>query len=499
VADPRESIVQALRAVAQPMVGQVPAGLMGLFELAKTGDPAQAAAASQAIEEAFAYTPTDEGAISALGKVGEGVEWAGEQLSSLPGADTAKQGWEDFTISNPAAAAMVLGGVETLNKPGKAAKGAKAAAKAGALRNKQFPELTTRYPEIGAPIQMVDKKTGKEFLAKGESPESKAFMAERRKVAKDMETKGYEPMFDPEQRYDANVANYPDDRTTRELAVPKTQKTTDAWREKVQTPEARARIQEALRTAEEVGGGDRWYLMGQLEDAYIKELGPDLGPARFKEDFADAMAATTGGAAPEGNFLMAQYHNFMREKGELPPSETYNLPSPIGGRFAKGNIDMANKTLGPEGRGLDPAGQPKRYNFSRNFLGDTRGSTIDERMTNLIMPGTNAPPGDSYFAFEELLNELKPGAGRDIQDVGWLGYKNMGEIAKGKTPTPGKPMIETVNDSIERTARLTGQTPEEVLKGMIRRTQPMYAVGGGLGVASMVDALRGGQEDPSQL
>ena len=128
MADPRESVVQALRAVAQPMVGQVPAGLMGLFELAKTGDPAQAAAASQAIEEAFAYTPTDEGAIGALGKVGEGAEWAGEQLSSLPGADTAMQGWEDFTVSNPAAAALMLGGIETLNKPGKSAAAAKAAA-----------------------------------------------------------------------------------------------------------------------------------------------------------------------------------------------------------------------------------------------------------------------------------------------------------------------------------------------------------------------------------
>jgi hypothetical protein len=43
--------------------------------------------------------------------------------------------------------------------------------------------------------------------------------------------------------------------------------------------------------------------------------------------------------------------------------------------------------------------------------------------------------------------------------------------------TRSKPMIEHVNESIERTARLTGLSPETVLKqGIIRSKIPLYAL-----------------------
>ena len=42
----------------------------------------------------------------------------------------------------------------------------------------------------------------------------------------------------------------------------------------------------------------------------------------------------------------------------------------------------------------------------------------------------------------------------------------------------GKSIIETVNDSTERTSRLTGLSPEEAVKqGIIRSIIPLYAWG----------------------
>ena len=42
---------------------------------------------------------------------------------------------------------------------------------------------------------------------------------------------------------------------------------------------------------------------------------------------------------------------------------------------------------------------------------------------------------------------------RNFQAVGWAGFKEY----------PGKPMIQDVNELAERTSRITGQTPDEVM------------------------------------
>jgi hypothetical protein len=228
----------------------------------------------------------------------------------------------------------------------------------------------------------------------------------------------------------------------------------------------------------------------------MDELGPVEGAKRFKEDFADKMAATTGGADPGDNWLMAAYHNFQQGQGNLAPERAFEIPQPVGGRYISGNMAMANKVA--QGKPLTAAEQPKRFNFSRNFQGDEAPSTIDERMTGLIT-GTKqaAPKGDSYFAFEEMLSP--PGAaaadrGSRLQDRAWLGHKLRGDLEKGvprEKLEPGKPMIEWINESIHRTSKLTGLTPEEVVRGWARRSTPAFGVAGaGIGTAALVSALR---------
>jgi hypothetical protein len=83
------------------------------------------------------------------------------------------------------------------------------------------------------------------------------------------------------------------------------------------------------------------------------------------------------------------------------------------------------------------------------------------------------PPSGSYGHFQSALNSFAKDKGVDprfYQEVAWAGLKG----------SEGKPMIEHVNESIERTSRLTGASPEEVVReGLVKRLRPMY---GGAGV-----------------
>ena len=131
-----------------------------------------------------------------------------------------------------------------------------------------------------------------------------------------------------------------------------------------------------------------WYFMGQLEKEYIKELGAKEGREAFKREFGDMMAATTGGAAPYDNFLMAQYANVAAKQGTRLPERAYEMPFPIGGRYASGNIAQAQKYIDEGMVGFNPAKNPKRYDFSSAFAGNPMSMTIDEQMYGALRPAT---------------------------------------------------------------------------------------------------------------
>jgi len=220
--------------------------------------------------------------------------------------------------------------------------------------------------------------------------------------------------------------------------------------------------------------------MGQLEQSFIDTFGEELGRKMFKERFADAMAATTGGMDPESNLVAAQYGNFMSNQGKIFPERSYEMSSPVGGRFIKGNAEMYNKITAGQSP-MTAADQPKRFNFSANFLGHQGPATIDEQMTVGMTGGKmKAPPKNAYGILENIVTEEAakrglPGAS-NMQDVAWAGFK--GE--------PGKPMIQIVNEAIERTARITGQSPAEVVENY-KKGMPLFS-GGGAAVISY-DAL----------
>jgi hypothetical protein len=355
-----------------------------------------------------------------------------------------------------------------------------AARKSAGLDSYDRAMLSARYPDTGPPQMLIDKNKGTEYPGKLKTPSELALEAERIRIDKDVIKRGkYTPYFDASERHYADATKYNIQGDTLIDAMPKKEATVNKYRDMFDTPQARKKLNDAYDAAKGTDA-EQWYAMGQLQDEYIRHLGPDEGARRFKSDFADAMAATTGGANPGQNFLMAAYGNHLKAHDLATPSNSYAMPHPVGGRYAGGNMALYDKFV-REGQEITAAGNPKRFNFRNNFLGDTSRATIDEQMSRLMI-GQNAPPGASYGIVESILvDEAKrrgiPAA--EFQDVAWAG-------AKG---SPGKPMIQWVNESIARTSEVTGLPQEDVVRNWIVNRSPMY----GLPVAVGAGALLGSQ------
>jgi len=345
-------------------------------------------------------------------------------------------------------------------------------------------KIAMQYPDVAPPVLAVDPKTGKEFLQKQLSDEARAVEKVRKAAQKDIDAGKYTPFFNLEERYYADAAKHPLQGRTVTDALPKKQETIDKYRKQYDTPEARKRLNDAFKKGSEDAMAKDWYAMGQLEAEFIKEFGPEVGRNMFKERFADAMAATTGGADPTSNLLMGSYGNYLRQHGITQPKAAYEFPYPIGGRFASGNMAMYDKVIN-QGAGLQANKTPKRFDFSANFLGHRDRATIDEQMSGGFDPKLMVPPGDSYGVFEAVVHDLAKKQGvepANFQDVSWAGLKG----------TKGKPMMQHINEAIERTRRVTGKTPEEVVRdSLVRGTHPLYGVAGtGLTAGALAAAAR---------
>ncbi len=425
------------------------------------------------------------GAISTVGAIGSGLSLFPHPVTRLGGAaigvgaealnmylDQLKQKAEQQPAPAPAAAPTQppAGGLPQMAKGGDVVKAVKSAAK---KFNFDPYKMSQQYPDVIPPVLAIDAKTGKEFLQKQLSPEALEVQKARKAAQKQIDAGNYQPHFDIEQRYYADPSHYPTAGYTATDIVPKKADTIAKYEALANDPEALARLRGAFEKAKDRPAAKDWYAMGQLEDAFIRELGPEEGRKQFKARFADAMAATTGGADPNSNLMMAAFTNYQKGLGQEIPTKAAELPFPIGGRFVSGNMEQAKKLAE---MGEIPVTNPKRHNFSANFLGHRDVSTLDEQMSQLWDPKMMSPPPNAYGIYQQALAREAEKAGvqpANFQDIAWAGAKDY----------PGKPMMQEINEMLARTHAITGEPQEEILKGFIRGNKPMYGIGamGGLG------------------
>jgi hypothetical protein len=411
----------------------------------------------------------------------------------LGAADLAFYKNQDNPMGAALAAVSMVPGAKAAKGAAKAIGAAKTeAASTGDVAAKAlFPQVAERYPTTLPPVEAIDKTKGTPYLAKQLSEEAQGVQQARIAAQRDIDKGNYTPYFDPAQRFDVDPTKYPNVTATTEQVMKKPE-TRKKYDDITMGPETKTRLDEAYqRGMKQEGNAGNWYQMGQLENEFIKEYGPEQGRQMFKERFADSMAATTGGADPTSNLMMGHYGNYLKATGQPLPSASYDYPFPVGGRYAATNMEQFRKML-MESAGVTAA-NPKRYNFSANFLGNRSGATIDEQMMGLIQPGKANPPSGAYGHYEAPVAERAAAAGVDprfYQEVAWAGAKD----AKTNGGYTAKPMIGIVNEAIERTHRITGMPHEEIVRrGLVRSEIPLY----GLGAVGLGSALSGAYDEPA--
>jgi hypothetical protein len=337
-----------------------------------------------------------------------------------------------------------------------------------------FPQYADAYPENGPPVPTTDPKTGKTYNAKSNTPEGAAFMKARAAIQKDMDKNGYTPFFPPEQRFYVNPADYPMSGDTLTDTLPKKQATIDAKDSLINTPEARQRLDAAYKQGLLDPGAKDWYAMGQVEQRAKQELGDEAGRTAFAHRAVVPYAATTGGADPTANLLTAGFVNYQHDKGLAAAIPSTTVPSPVGGRYLAGNLQMGDKLTSLDQ--MDAATNPKRHNFAGNILGHREMSTIDEQMAGLIKPGSAAPAPNEFGMYQRPLHDNAAAAGvepANYQDVAWAGAKNLSTGGKYQ----GSPLVSHWNAAIERTHRLTGVSRAEIFRRWMGKGPPMPLYG----------------------
>jgi hypothetical protein len=368
-------------------------------------------------------------------------------------------------------------------------------AKRTAKPAEQFPELAERYPEVLEGVVKFDPTTGKEYIGKQLSDEANQVAKARAIAQKEIKAGNYDPYFPPEQRAPvpfsmfSGLPQYQFDTTS---LLAKTPKAIEKYEAIANDPRAeQSLIQAILRGKSQEEGAGNWYYMKQLYDKYLDVFGPEIGPDKFRTNFAESMAATTGGMSPTNNLMLAHYGNFNANKTPWPSNApqqlslgAYDMPYPIaaGKMGLRNNADAFNKMI-LEGAGIGPQ-NPKRLDFAANFLGDARAVMDDQMMTGgwgrYYPQLAGAPPQGMYGHFAGKTGQIGADLGMTpmrAQELGWFGFKDQANLPKGGFQ--GQPMISDVNQAIERTHRITGMPHDEIVeRALIRQELPLYADGG---------------------
>ena len=358
---------------------------------------------------------------------------------------------------------------------------------------RMFPEYAEVYPPMGPGTPGVGER-GNAYFSRQLTPEAEEFKAVRARHMADMKKSGFVPYFDPAKREYTDPTHYPPNVNTLnvlpsgrgkgEVKVASQQKTIASLLEKYGGEKALTeRLEAGYRRGAQSPDAFDWYAMKQLEDEFIKEYGAVEGRKQFQNKFATGMASTTSGQDPTGNLIMSQYGNYLRAHNMPYPETGANMPFPTSGQYMGTNI-QAHKDIFDRGgfSALDES-QPKQHDFSQALTGNRNVSVMDKQMVGGMGPqqmvkgkmkpvlDQGAPPGQ-YGIFAGVAHNLAKKLGvmpANIQDVAWAGFKN----------SPGKPMIQHVNEAIERTHRLTGMPREEIVRrGLVRGEIPIYGISG---------------------
>lgn len=233
------------------------------------------------------------------------------------------------------------------------------------------------------------------------------------------------------------------------------------------------RLAEAAKKGEQVGGRD-WYNLEPLRQAYIDELGEELGNKTFRA-YVDKIAATSPRSTVAANIRRSSYLQQLDQQGK-PFAGLLNPDLPPGyGHLAHKTQDHLLQDLQSMGR-FDALNRPKTSSFAENLKGNQTPMTIDTHNFAAVKgdPKNKVSPQKTQYRYlEEFQSEIADKLNMtpaQFQASVWMGADT--------GVADSRPFMEVFDDVVARTAERNKESKREALTKFIKGEGALYGLAG---------------------
>ncbi len=230
-------------------------------------------------------------------------------------------------------------------------------------------------------------------------------------------------------------------------------------------------------------GGDAWHNTRPLLDESIDLFGDDLGRHYWSDTMGVSSAMSPQTKVREEIIRSSFIRHFQNKYGRMP--ERGEVPEGLGAVSLFSNmIPMAKDFQSGIGIGKGRLGKADKVkSYAQNKLGNMTPATGDVHMERIMMsPYTKVKNRQGkpsklnkkfsdleYGAFEDRMGEVARRAGGEsagfAQPNIWVGGEGITGVADHR------PWLQLYENEVMNTARMTGQKPKDVLKGILSGEQ----------------------------
>lgn len=267
-------------------------------------------------------------------------------------------------------------------------------------------------------------------------------------------------------RHNPNVGDYTTPRVEALLSDPKTEE----------------RLSNYFRLGQQKGG-DAWFNTRPLLDRSIEMFGPELGYERYARQLGLTSSVSPNTRVPEEQLRGSMLGQFLEQHGRFPQRGAGEVPDRYGAVSLFSNqIPMAEDFMAKGNIRLDQVGKADKVkSYLENKLGNLQPFTGDVHSEKILMspytkvknkgkqsPLTGGYSKTEYAPVERLHSELGDKLGSTTAQTQaniWTGASDITNVHDHR------PWLQIYEDNILKTANMTGQDPNDVLRGVLSGEQ----------------------------
>jgi hypothetical protein len=267
-------------------------------------------------------------------------------------------------------------------------------------------------------------------------------------------------------RHNPNVGDYTTPRVEALLSDPNTQE----------------RLMNYFRLGQQKGG-DAWYNTRPLLDRSIEMFGPELGYERWARQLGLTSAVSPNTRVPEEQLRGSMLGQFFEEHGRFPQRGAGEVPDRYGAvSLFSSQIPMAEDFMAKGNIRLDQVGKADKVkSYLENKLGNLQPFTGDVHSEKILMSPyigvknkgkpsklTGGYSATEYAPVERLHSDMGGRRGSTTAQTQaniWTGASDITKVHDFR------PWLHIYEDNLLNTADMTGQVPDDVLRGVLSGEQ----------------------------